>query len=44
MIEGLPQIVVPELAYNVLLCSLFTAFGWHLVNIVGSLRKRRQDS
>jgi hypothetical protein len=38
----LPQVVLPSLAYDVLICSLFTAVGWHIASIVSNLEKRHR--
>ena len=43
MIENLPQIVIPAMLYNIILCSLFTVLGWHVTSAVLAFRKRRYD-
>jgi hypothetical protein len=36
-----PQIVVPALLYNLVLCSLSAALAWHFVSLVSGLIKAR---
>jgi hypothetical protein len=44
MLIDLPQVTIPTLIYNALVCALATAIGWHALNLVGQLRNVARES